>query len=842
MKLTTCPTPGMLQDMLLGKCTEVELEAISNHLQDCQHCSSLAESGFSDDDLLASMRLAGPVDVDDEVLLDAIVRSYELKSEAETNQHSETLATSDTKQSSDFDEQQPPLDFLGPAQQADELGRLGSYRVLEVMGAGGMGLVFRAEDLDLQRQVALKVMMPRISSRATSKERFLREARAAAAIDHDNVVQIFQVGEDAGVPFIAMQYLHGESLQTRQKREGKLPQTAVVRIGREVAEGLAAAHDKRLIHRDIKPDNIWLEAGRDRAKILDFGLARSHEEDAGLTQTGVVVGTPKYMAPEQVNGETADERSDLFSLGSVLYHLATGQEPFRGKNLTSILIAVSQANFPKIESVASDLHPALSGLISRLLARDPEDRPQSAEEVAQTLADIESQLNDSLLKQNVVEPQRAVSPVSEVQFPESAGSATPVRHQADGKGGGRNRIIAIVAAGMLGLLGLFAAPTIFKLNVGDGTLVLKVTGDDFETAVRGKRVKIRNTQTDAEYTIDLSQPESQKKLKPGPYQFVLMDSEGLRTKTDRFTIASGDEQIVEVYWEPTQNPTVDLAPEPAETHAADTNAAKSSDRPSVPTASPVEPAKPVDGSDRAVAEYVLQQGGVVVIGRREFRAVDELPAEGGWHLSVVYLSAKADDEDLKLFAKLPKLERLHVQYSDVSGSGFEFLRDSSIQSLTFHSSAVHRDAYRYISEIESLTHIALQHKRPEHHTVSLLMEMPNLEHLDLYGMPTPLSELKDLPKLPSLTDLNLRFTGLQDEIIPILTKCKKLRAVALGSATEAGLLPLYECEQLRFLNIGKADLSDYALQKLREALPQCDININGIQHKPRNEETVSGTD
>lgn len=164
------------------------------------------------------------------------------------------------------------LDFLSPARSPDEMGWLGDYRVLDVIGAGGMGAVFEAEDIQLGRTVALKVMLPKLSRNPEAKARFLREARAQAAIEHDHVVAIHQVGESNGTPFIAMPLLRGETLAAAMRR-GRLPTADVLRIGREIAEGLAAAHEKKLIHRDIKPANIWLEGPRRRVKILDFGLA-----------------------------------------------------------------------------------------------------------------------------------------------------------------------------------------------------------------------------------------------------------------------------------------------------------------------------------------------------------------------------------------------------------------------------------------------------------------------------------------------------------------------------------------------------------------------------------------
>jgi serine/threonine protein kinase len=284
----------------------------------------------------------------------------------------------------------PPDDypFLAPPQDANEMGRLGPYRILKVLGTGAMGIVFQAEHMKLKRAVALKVMKPTLAAYPDFHRRFLREAQLAAAIDHEHVVTIYEVGEDRGIPFLSMKLLQGETLEDRLDRlDGRLPVKEALRIGREIAEGLAAAHERGLIHRDIKPANIWLEEGRDRVKIVDFGLARGAGTDAHFTQAGAVIGTPSYMAPEQANGEEVDSRCDLFSLGAVLYRTCTGRLPFDGKDTLSVLAALASKTPETPHRLVPGLPPLFSGLVMRLLAKDRDDRPQSAREV---VADVES--------------------------------------------------------------------------------------------------------------------------------------------------------------------------------------------------------------------------------------------------------------------------------------------------------------------------------------------------------------------------------------------------------------------------------------------------------------------
>jgi serine/threonine protein kinase len=284
----------------------------------------------------------------------------------------------------------PDYSFLAPPEAPDEMGRLGPYRVLKVLGVGAMGVVFQAEDPNLRRLVALKVMRPSLAASADFHRRFLREARLSAAIEHEHIVTVYQVGEDRGVPYLAMQLLRGETMEHRMRRAGgRLPLPEVLRIGREIAEGLAAAHSRGLIHRDIKPANVWLEEGRGRVRILDFGLARGAEPDAQFTQAGAVIGTPTYMAPEQASGATVDARCDLFSLGSVLYQAATGQAPFGDKDTLAILNALATRTPDPPHKIVPALPRLFSGLTMRLLAKDPADRPQTAREVVEAIEGLE---------------------------------------------------------------------------------------------------------------------------------------------------------------------------------------------------------------------------------------------------------------------------------------------------------------------------------------------------------------------------------------------------------------------------------------------------------------------
>jgi hypothetical protein len=265
----------------------------------------------------------------------------------------------------------------------------GGYRLVAELGRGGMGCVFRATEIRLQRDVALKVIQPNIATRPDSLKRFLREAVALAAVRSDHVVEIYQVGEVNGMLFVAMPLLEGETLAARLQRDRLLPATEVLRVGREIAEGLVAVHARGLIHRDIKPANVWLEAPNRRVKLLDFGLVRDERQEERLTGEIALLGTPPYMSPEQVDSEDLDARSDLFSLGSVLYECATGQRAFPGSTLTAILNAVGKAQPPAARSVNPAVPAGLSDLIALLLKKDREQRPPSAQDLVERIRQLE---------------------------------------------------------------------------------------------------------------------------------------------------------------------------------------------------------------------------------------------------------------------------------------------------------------------------------------------------------------------------------------------------------------------------------------------------------------------
>jgi serine/threonine protein kinase len=422
-----CPEFDSWQALVADSLPAGRQEHFERHLESCPACQELIDRGEEGEEALRRLaRQVGDPTVApaDPTLAQALELLHAVKSPPGTSAA-----------------EPADLYFLRPSDRPGALGTLGGYQVHEAIGQGGMGVVLKAFDPALNRLVAIKVLSPALAGCASARRRFTREAQAAAAVCHEHVVAVHGVHEIDGLPYLVMQYIAGESLQERLDRVGPLPVEEVVRIGLQAASGLAAAHAQGLIHRDVKPANLLLEDGLARVKVTDFGLART-ADDIGLTQNGVVAGTPEYMAPEQARGEAVDPRADLFSLGSVLYACCTGVPPFRAGTALEVLRQVSDLTPVPIRERNPEVPAWLEALIVRLLAKDPGRRFQSAAEVAALLEGYLAHLR---------QPALAAAPT----MPSSPPVIDP------GKPGMRPRMTArkwlLVIAGMGSVLGLLGA-------------------------------------------------------------------------------------------------------------------------------------------------------------------------------------------------------------------------------------------------------------------------------------------------------------------------------------------------------------------------------------------------
>jgi eukaryotic-like serine/threonine-protein kinase len=390
------------------------------------------------------------------------------------------------------DDVQSALSFLQPSEKPGSLGRLAHYDVLEVLGNGGFGIVVKAFDEKLHRLVAIKLMSPLLAATSAPRKRFVREARSAAAVRHENVIAIYAV-EDQPIPYLVMEYIAGRTLQQKVDATGPLELLDVVRIGRQTAAGLAAAHAMGLIHRDIKPGNILLEDGVEHVKITDFGLARA-ADDASITQSGFIAGTPMYMAPEQALGETTDQRADLFSLGSVLYTMCSGRPPFRAANTMAVLKRVAEDTPRPIREIIPEVPEWLCALISGLHAKNPADRSTSAQDVAdllaRRLAEIQGPANIPAVADVPRSAEVKAPPTQEI--PKLAWLIQWPRFF--------NRRCAVVVGGLVmlfGSLGLTDATgvtdfhgTVIRLFSPEGTLVVEVDDPGVSVKIDGEDIVI----------------------------------------------------------------------------------------------------------------------------------------------------------------------------------------------------------------------------------------------------------------------------------------------------------------------------------------------------------------
>jgi serine/threonine-protein kinase len=256
------------------------------------------------------------------------------------------------------------------------------YRILGLLGTGGMAEVFKAEQTSLGRIVALKRLKSQLATNPEMLERFLREGKSAANLQHENIVQVYQMGELEGEHYIVMEYVEGRDLKSAVKAAGPLPWKIAALIIREIALGLSFAHQRGFIHRDIKPGNIML-SHKGEVKIMDFGIVRRLDSD--LTQTGAFLGTPSYMSPEQLQGKNISPRSDLFSLGILFFEILTGDKPFRAENESSLVYKIMNEKEPPVRRLNPEVPRRVARVLKRLLKKDPAKRYESAAELAKVI-------------------------------------------------------------------------------------------------------------------------------------------------------------------------------------------------------------------------------------------------------------------------------------------------------------------------------------------------------------------------------------------------------------------------------------------------------------------------
>lgn len=693
------------------------------------------------------------------------------------------------------------LSFLEPATTVGSIGRLMHYDILQVVGRGGCGIVLKALDTKLHRTVAIKVMAPELATTSPARKRFLREARATAAIRHENVVNIYAV-EEHPLPFLVMEFVDGQTLQQKLDQQGPLDLRDVLKIGSQVAAGLESAHAKGLIHRDIKPGNILLDAGSDHAKITDFGLARS-ADDASMTQSGVISGTPLYMSPEQAQALEIDYRSDLFSLGSVMYVMCSGRPPFRAATSIAVLRRVVEEQPRPVQTIIPEVPHWLTLIIARLHAKYPKERFASAKEVGDLLfhclSEIERlgrlELPDDFLA-SIPQIQSAAS--NHVEQSAQAAKIKTVATKAHQYTLARGRNWVTVAAMLLFLvagLGVIEATgvsnirsTMIQLFSPTGTLIVEVDDPGISVTIDGEELIITGAGA------------KEIRLKPGQYK-VLATKDGKLVSQELVTVATNGRQVVRV----SRVEATHQNDEPDPTVQGDTL--------------PIPDKSGFTASERKSLEWVLSHDGILKLSvngvKKDYREGDRLPEQPFRVLELnLHKTISLNKASLENLQALPKVETT-VSFGP-STDDEVFAKLASYPGIV---NASHIGVWGTSITDNSLVHLA---------------KFPNMA--ELYLMKNDVSS-KGIAHLTGARALGLYLTDckrIDDEACVVFNSMPILHWLHLDgtSITDAGLAKLTDCKKLSNLRVQRCKVTEAGVRKLAAVLPQCKLDWDGGTIEP----------
>lgn len=371
----SCPTIDELADCLDP--VHALDSKLSCHLESCEQCQLTLKWIAGEDDWWAEA--AETLAVEQSASVTRIVQSVcALSVPGQGDAKDDPLCVHEVSQLGQL---------LDPACHPELIGSIGRYELEQLVGRGGMGLVFRAFDTELQRVVAVKTLAVHLIPIGSARERFIREARACASLVHSHIVPVHDVITDGPVPAMVMQYISGPTLERWLSEKGPIRWPEALRIAIQLADALSLAHENGLVHRDVKPGNVLLEAEGARALLTDFGLVRTLD-DASLTHSGMLAGTPDYMSPEQASGRSIDARSDLFSLGTLMYAMLTGHPPFRASNPMAVMNRICHEPHRPVSEERDDVPVEVSELIDGLLAKEPEKRFPGADDLRARLLEL----------------------------------------------------------------------------------------------------------------------------------------------------------------------------------------------------------------------------------------------------------------------------------------------------------------------------------------------------------------------------------------------------------------------------------------------------------------------
>ncbi len=787
--IADCPVLSDYQRLVRGELPPAEVERLSGHLEGCDRCAAAVHTLLDGDTALDAVRQArsDTPTPRGELPSGLFQRLCALKPPA-----SQTGTITEAVTSPGEPASQVAHSFLAPARKPDEIGRLGPYRVLRMLGTGGMGVVFLAEDVRLHRTVALKTMKPETAADPRHRQRFLREARAAAKVEDDHIVPIYDIGEERGVPWLAMPFLKGQSLDEMLKRMKVLKPAQAVRLGAQVAKGLAAAHAAGLIHRDIKPANIWIEPeGGGRAKLLDFGLARdtrpNPEGTEPLTRTGAVVGTPAFMAPEQARGEPLDARADLFGLGCVLYRAVTGRLPFQGEGAMGKLLALATETPPAPDEVNPEVPQPLSALIMNLLAKDRSARPASAAMVAAALEATQETSTSPLplAKPGALPaaPPKERNPWADLtEEAERPAPASPPR---------RRWRVATAAALLLVLAGALAAGIVVIIKNKDGKEVARVTVPE------GGSAEIKQDGDSGKRKGDPANSNPDRRAA----EWVLSIGGAIKIRQD------GQERDIQTAkGVPGASFEVVLVNLTANRKVDDAG---------------LEHLKGLN----KLTELVLDGTQVSDAGLVRLKGLTEL--------TELYLNrTRVSDAGLEHLKGLTKLTHLHLSGTQVSDAGLDRVKAlTNLKDLALGGTQVSNAGLKHLKGLTNLTNLTLWTTRVSDTGLEDLKGLTNLTRLDLSNTQVSDAGLDHLKGLTNLSGLYLDGTQVSDAGLDHLKGLTNLTGLVLGGTqvSDAGLDHLKGLTNLTGLVLGGTQVSDAGLDHLKGLTNLTNLSLAGTQ-------------
>jgi serine/threonine protein kinase/Leucine-rich repeat (LRR) protein len=694
--------------------------------------------------------------------------------------------------------------------------KFGRYRILKCLGQGGMGAVYLAHDMELDRQVAMKI--PHFAEDAGTEvlERFYRESRAAATLDHPNICPVYDVGRIDGIHYLVMAYIDGKPLSEFAKPDKPIPQRQVAAIIRKLALALQEAHDHGVVHRDLKPANIMVNKRRELV-IMDFGLARllkkPGEEEARLTQSGAVMGTPMYMSPEQVMGDTAaiGPATDIYSLGVIMYELLTGRPPFRGL-VTAVLAHIVVDEPARPSSIRMDIDPALETICLKAMAKKIDARYTSMSDLATALGEyLNANRAASVSEVGWVESARPTDLKSEISNRKSqvVGLEDPAQptpppsdHRARTK-----RIGAVAAAFIIAALG-FAAFEVYRIETDYGMLVVEINDEQVAAKLKNDGLVIEDAANSRGFNITAAGPHpgysGMYRLPEGQgLKLLVLDDTGLEVATNEFKLTRGGNVRVRV--------TMEDAAVPA---GAVTQSASAS-RDSPPQRNP--------DPDRRAAKWVINSGGTVAWTGGDPRGTNDvsaLPTSPFRAQRIGLLRSKqVTDAGLAHLQNLTELESLDLGGArPFTDAGLAHLRGlSNLHDLNLTDTSLTNAGLPHLKGLAKLKRLSICETQVDDDGLQHIAALQQLDTLALDSTRITDAGLVHIRGLKNLTNLSLWETGVTDDGLKSLEHFSRLHELNLGDRiTDAGLIHLRPLTQLRRLSFWRTQLSDSGLKHLQE--------------------------